>query len=100
MIENLDDKIKAVLDLLDRKDLSNDDVKVEAIKDLVEIVYGSELFIHKAKAIIEIIKMIDKEGSSIVKDLLEMLKKTKKPIYPEDIREIQYTMMPPEYWLG
>ena len=100
MIKNIDEKIKVVLELLDRKDLSNNDVKMEAIKDLVEIVYGSELFMYKAQAIMEIIKIIDKEGSDLIRDLLKMLEKTKRPITPEEIRELQYTMMPPEYWLG
>lgn len=100
MIENIEDKIKIVLDLLDRKDLSNDGIKMEAIKDLVEIVYGTDLFMYKAKAIMEIIKIVDKEGSDIIRDLLKMLEKTKRPITPEEIRELQYTMMPPEYWLG
>jgi len=100
MIKDIDEKIKVVLDLLDRKDLSNDDVKVEAIKDLVEIIYGSELFMYKAQAVMEIIKIIDKEGSDLIRDLLKMLEKTKRPITPEEIRELQYTMMPPEYWLG
>jgi hypothetical protein len=100
MIENINDKIKIVLDLLDRKDLSSDDVKVEAIKDLVEIIYSSELFMYKAQALMEIIKIIDKEGSDLIRDLLKMLEKTKRPITPEEIRELQYTMMPPEYWLG
>lgn len=100
MIENIEDKIKVVLDLLDLNDLGNDDVKMEAIKDLVDIVYSTDLFMYKAQAIMELIKMVDKEGSDIIRDLLKMLEKTKKPIYPEEIRELQYTMMPPEYWLG
>jgi cyanate lyase len=100
MIENIDNKIKVILDLLDLNDLGNDEVKMEAIKGLVDIVYSTDLFIYKAQAIMELIKMVDKEGSDIIRDLLKMLEKTKKPIYPEDIRELQYTMMPPEYWLG
>lgn len=100
MIENIEDKIKVVLDLLDLNDLGSDGVKMEAIKGLVDIVYSTDLFMYKAQAIMELIKMVDKEGSDIIRDLLKMLEKTKKPIYPEEIRELQYTMMPPEYWLG
>lgn len=100
MIESIEDKIKVVLDLLDLNDLASDEVQMEAIKGLVEIVYSTNLFIYKAKAVMELIKIIDKEGSDIIRDFLTMLEKTKRPITPEEIRELEYTMMPPEYWLG
>lgn len=96
------ENLSLIEDLLSQLGQGNltEEEQLEAMKDLIDVIQKSESLLSKMKIFVELVQRFDKEGSWIVRQFLEMLEKTKKPIYPEEIRELKYTMMPPEYWLG